>query len=248
MPEPIAASEDRRNIARRTEAGGQDSVFARLSMEGDCVCWACCSLVEVFGNFSPVASLEEELCDFSPDCSLADLEALSLELLSRMDEGLDLMEDRWEDLMEDLRLRELWRDGQGLATTMSVWNKSVHHLLEYIGKIGFLHIYLLFPSCSYGFCPLCFRSVQPTKTIVLVSNGLCDAYCLFSFEIFFSTHQVVKKIMFILFWGVFFFFKFLWDLGTCYFFKFPLVLSFKFPLILVMFKMSSDSLILLVIF
>lgn len=56
---------------------------------------------------------------------------------------------------------------------------------------------------------------------------------------FFSTHQVVKKIMFILFWGVFF--KFLWDLGTCYFFKFPLVLSFEFPLILVVFKMFSDT-------
>lgn len=248
MPEPIAASEDRRNIARRTEAGGQDSVFARLSMEGDCVCWACCSLVEVFGTFSPVTSLEEELCDFSPDCSLADLEALSLELLSRMDEGLDLMEDRWEDLMEDLRLRELWRDGQGLATTMSVWNKSVHDLLEYIGKIGFLHIYLLFPSCSYGFCPLCFRSVQPTKTIVLVSNGLCDAYCLFSFEIFFFHSSGSKKKSCSFSFEAFFFFKFLWDLGTCYFFKFPLVLSFKFPLILVMFKMSSDSLILLVIF
>lgn len=55
------------------------------------------------------------------------------------------------------------------------------------------------------FLPSLFSVSTAYQNQILVSNGLCDAYCLFSFEIFFSTHQVVKKIMFILFWGFFFF-------------------------------------------
>lgn len=101
-----------------------------------------------------------------------------------------------------------------LERTLTGWTRTGHNYVRLkqecssftrVHRRDRLPSYLLFPSYSYGFCPLCFRSVQPTKTIVLVSNGLCDAYCLFSFEIFFSTHQVVKKIMFILFWGFFFF-------------------------------------------
>lgn len=117
----MAASEDRRKMARRTEAGGHDSVFARLRGEGEdsLECWwECCSLVEVFGSFSLDC------------CSLVEnLEALSLEVVLSLLEDcfFDLMEVRLEglveeDLMEDLRLRELCREGQGLATTMSVWN------------------------------------------------------------------------------------------------------------------------------